>query len=84
MLFILPHPVTFLEGVTYRLEDENQGVTFTYSVNDLLNVLMLIKVFLIFRSMIYLTVYSSPRAIRLCTYNNIDHTSFFSIKCIQQ
>lgn len=31
-----------------------------------------------------MSIYSSPRAVRLCGYSNIDHSYFFSIKCIQQ
>jgi hypothetical protein len=64
--------------------NENLGLTLTYSVNDVLSVFMMIKIYLVFRSLVNVSIYSSPRAVRLCMYNNIDHNYFFSLKCIQQ
>ena len=57
---------------------------FTYEVNDLLNVFMMGKIFFVFRSLVAMSIYSSPRAVRLCSYSNIDHNFFFSLKSIQQ
>lgn len=45
---------------------------------------MLVKIYLVFRSLVSMSIYSSPRAVRLCTYNNIEHTCTYSLKCIQQ
>lgn len=45
---------------------------------------MMTKIYLVFRSLLSTSIYSSPRAVRLCSYNNIDHSYYFSIKCIQQ
>lgn len=44
---------------------------------------MMTKIYLVFRSLVALTSYSSPRAIRLCNYNLVEHGFFFSIKCLQ-
>ena len=43
---------------------------------------MLIRIFIILRSYVQLTIYSSPRASRLCTQNNTNHNIAFSIKCM--
>ena len=45
---------------------------------------MMAKIYLVFRALVAMSIYSSPRAVRLCTYNSINHTWFFSLKCIQQ
>ena len=45
---------------------------------------MMVKIYLVFRSLVAMSIYTSPRAVRLCSYSNIDHTWFFSMKCIQQ
>ena len=84
LLVILPHPVQFLQGIQYSSLDENTGKTFIYEVNDVLNVLMMAKIYLVFRALVAMSIYSSPRAVRLCSYNHIDHDCFFSLKCIQQ
>ncbi len=56
----------------------------TYSFNDLLSVLMIIKIYIIIRSIVSLSMFATPRAIRMCLYNNIDHNFFFVFKCLQQ
>jgi hypothetical protein len=55
-----------------------------YSYNDLLGVLMLMKIYIIIRSIISLSMYATPRAIRMCHYSNINHNFFFIFKCLQQ
>ena len=56
----------------------------TYSFNDLLSVLMIIKIYIVIRSIVSLSMFATPRAIRMCLYNNIDHSFFFVFKCLQQ
>ena len=84
ILTILPHPTIFFQGMQYTTFDENRNLNFVYEVNDVLNVLMMAKIYLVFRSLVAMSIYTSPRAVRLCSYSNIDHTWFFSLKCIQQ
>lgn len=81
---IIPHPVSILNGVNYSIYNENLGVDLVYSVNDFLNCLMMVKLYLVFRSLVNMSIYSSPRTVRLCLYNNIEHTCWYSLKCIQQ
>jgi hypothetical protein len=47
-------------------------------------VLSLIKVGLILRSIIGLSIYSTPRAVRMCHYSGIGHDFVFVVKCLQQ
>lgn len=43
---------------------------------------MLLRIFLILRSYVQLSIYSSPRASRLCSQNNANHNIGYSIKCM--
>lgn len=55
-----------------------------HDLNDLMCLLSLFRVYLVLRALINITEYSTPRAIRLCNYNRIDHDLFYSIKCLLQ
>ncbi len=83
ILAILAHPNTLLKGATYSYYSQNYEADLKYSYNDLLSVLMLFKIFLVFRSLISLTIYSAPRMIRLCRQKDFECSFFYSIKCIQ-
>jgi hypothetical protein len=71
ILAILPHPISYFHGVTYTINSAKYQADLTYSVNDLLSVLMLVKIYLVFRSLVALTIYSSPRMVRLCRHNSL-------------
>jgi hypothetical protein len=45
---------------------------------------MLLKVGLIMRSIVALTLYATPRAVRMCHYSGIAHDFVFVGKCLQQ
>lgn len=55
-----------------------------YSFNDLLSVIMIIKVYIILRSAVTLTIFSSPRASRICRQSGFEHDFLFSVKCLQK
>lgn len=55
-----------------------------HDLNDLLCLLSLFRVYLVVRALINITEYSTPRAVRLCNYNRINHDLFYSIKCLLQ
>lgn len=80
----LPHPSTIFSGVTYSFANGNYGIDLVYSLNDLLSVLMLIKIFIVIRSIVSLSVFATPRALRICHYSGIDHDFFFIFKCLQK
>jgi hypothetical protein len=83
IIAILPHPNALSAGVTYSYYSESYQADLQYSLNDLWSVLMLAKIFIVFRSLISLTIYSSPRMIRLCRHKDFEYSFFYSIKCIQ-
>lgn len=54
----------------------------THHINDMLAILLLMKTFIIVRSLVNITIYSSPRSSRLCHQNGIEHNLLYTIKCI--
>lgn len=55
-----------------------------YSLNDLLGLFLILKIYIVIRSIVALTIFSTPRASRICSYSGINHNFFFIIKCMQQ
>lgn len=54
-----------------------------YSLNDILSVFMLAKVYMMIRALVNLTKFATPRVKRVCNINQIEYTWMYSIKCIQ-
>ncbi len=81
-LLILPHPVSQLDGVGFYLFQAFDQKEFIHQVNDILSIMLLAKVYIIIRSLVNITVYSSPRSSRLCHQNGIEHSLLYSVKCI--
>lgn len=84
MLLALPHPSILLTGYRYTLYSEIHEQRLSFAVNDLMGVLMVLKVCLIVRSIVAMSLYATPRAVRMCHYSGIDHDFMFVIKCMQQ
>lgn len=80
----LPHPNAYCQGLNYRSYHEFYQADLLYSFNDMLSVLMLAKLVLVFRSLVSLTIYASPRMVRLCRNGHFEHNFLFTLKCIQQ
>ncbi len=53
-----------------------------HSLNDMLSLLLALKVYIIIRSFLSLTCYSSPRAARLCFQNGLEHNMLYIVKCL--
>lgn len=47
-----------------------------------MSMLSLLRIYIILRSLVNVTIYSSPRSSRLCQQNGVDHNLLYSIKCI--
>jgi len=78
------HPNTFTKNMSYSLYHTEYDINLIYRINDLLSVLMILKIYIILRAIVALTIFATPRASRLCTQNRFEHSFFYSIKCIQQ
>lgn len=53
-----------------------------HRVNDLLTLVSLSRIYIVMRSMINLTLYSTPRASRLCSHNRVEHSLLYTVKCL--
>ena len=42
----------------------------------------LLRIYIVLRSLVNASIYSSPRSSRLCQQNGVDHNLLYSIKCI--
>jgi len=42
-----------------------------HELNDLMSILMLVRIYLIMRSLVNITIYSTPRSSRLCHQNGV-------------
>lgn len=79
---ILPHPVAGLVGITCSLFQTYDEIYLNHSYNDLLALACILKVYIIVRSLVSITTYSSPRASRLCYQNGFEHSLLYIVKCI--
>ena len=76
------HPIDFLAGNTFKLFQTIDEVYLSHSYNDILSLLSIAKIYLVVRSFLTLTSYSSPRASRLCHQNGLEHNLIYTVKCV--
>jgi hypothetical protein len=53
-----------------------------HEINDILGIFELFRIYIVLRSLVNTSIYSSPRSSRLCQQNGVDHNLLYSIKCI--
>ena len=81
-LLLIPHPFSALEGEIVQIFQTFDDVYIKHEVNDILGLVSLIRIYILLRSLVNLTIYSTPRAARLCSHNGIGHNFLYSIKCL--
>ena len=67
--------------MTYKELNTDYNYEIEYRVNDLLLVFSFIRLYLVVKSMLYFTIYNSPRSERVCSLHGLYQDSFFSFKC---
>lgn len=82
LLLLLPHPITSLEGTTIEIFQCYDEIYIKHQINDILGLLSLLRIYIPLRSLVNLTIYSTPRAARLCNHNGIGHNFLYSVKCL--
>ena len=82
VIIILPHPCSFLTGYTFKLFQTMDEIYLNHSLNDLFSLLLAAKAYIMARSLLTLTYYSSPRASRLCHQNGLEHNIMYIVKCL--
>ena len=82
VLLIIPHPILPLHGMTFELLQTYDEVYLNHSYNDLLALLLIAKIYIVVRALIGLSIYSSPRAARICNQNGFEQNLLYVVKCI--
>ncbi len=82
ILLIIPHANAFFIGKTLNLFQSYNEFYLTHEINDIMAIFSLLRIYIVLRSLINISIYSSPRSSRLCQQNGVDHNLLYSIKCI--
>jgi Ion channel. len=83
-ILVFVHPSPFLYDVSFEMNTLYDNVRIFYYVNDLLGMILFLRVFVIFRVALMNTYWYSNRAQRLCEMYDCDPGYFFAIKCIMR
>lgn len=79
---LLPHSLYFLHESLIELTETYNNRVLNHRTNDLLTLFSLLRIYIVMRSTINLTLYSTPRASRLCTQNRVEHDFMYTVKCL--
>lgn len=82
ILLIIPHANAFFLGKTVTLFQSYDEIYIVHEINDILSIIELFRVYIVLRSLVNITIYSTPRSSRLCQQNGVEHSLLYSIKCI--
>lgn len=81
---VFPQAQLYYQGKYIELFDSYDEIMIKHDINNAGCLLSMFRVYIFIRSLINITMYSTPRAVRLCSYNRVDHTMMYSIKCLLQ
>lgn len=73
-------PMPFFNGKKYEEYVEAYDVTVIYEINDILLFVSFLRVYLVFKFILYLTQFMGPRPHRVCHFNNCDASTMFAVK----
>lgn len=79
VIISLIHPNIFTKG--YKFTTSYQVIV-TYEVNDMLCLIVLLRIYVLFRGMIALTNYYNSRAFRIARLIGSELTKMFTVKCL--
>lgn len=82
LLLAIPHQNILTEKYSVVLWDPIAKMNQTHPVNSLLAIAMLIRIYIIIRSLINFTKFASPRCERLCRHTGYQYSTLYAIKCI--
>ena len=74
------HPNLALNGITLLIPEPTSNSTLPLSLNSILEIVMLGRIYLLFVSIIYASIYCTPRASRLCRIYNSKRPDSFAAK----
>lgn len=82
ILIVFPHANSFFIDKTVTLFQSYDEIYITHEINDIMAIISLLRIYIVLRSLVNISIYSSPRSSRLCQQNGVDHNLLYSIKCI--
>jgi hypothetical protein len=82
ILINLPHPLWFLHKYSVEMYNEVIEKYYTQSINSLLCVLVLPRLYHVFRLVLLKSKYNSARAHRVCKMNGVLADRFWVLKCL--
>jgi hypothetical protein len=53
-----------------------------HDFNTIMCLVSMWRIYIVSRAIINIQLYSSPRSVRLCSYNKIDQNILYSVKCM--
>eukprot|EP01017_Pseudomicrothorax_dubius_P014292 TRINITY_DN166_c0_g1_i5.p1 TRINITY_DN166_c0_g1~~TRINITY_DN166_c0_g1_i5.p1 ORF type:complete len:445 (+),score=33.44 TRINITY_DN166_c0_g1_i5:243-1577(+) len=84
ILLSIPHPNPFLDEIRFTMSDQVLGKEYYHSVNEMLNLLQIVRVFLILRVFFIISPFFSTSAHRICDMYDAKTSYFFVIKARMQ
>lgn len=82
MLFLLVHPNYFTRNIEVFVKDPLYGLSNAYSLNDILEIIMHLRVYLIFSAIIWSSIYLSTRGNRICRIYGTSCSLEFGMKSV--
>lgn len=79
---ILPHSFFLFHDYEIEILETYDKMMLKHRLNDILTIASLSRIYIVMRSMINLTLYSTPRASRLCSHNRVEHSLLYTVKCL--
>ena len=74
------HPNPLLKGININMYNEKYETAAMYSLNSIMTVFCLLRLWCIFKFYLIYSDYYSPRAYRVCQMNNFDTSLIFSMR----
>ena len=83
-IFVFIHPSPFFLGIKIETETSFDKVRIYYHVNDILNIIVFLRLIVIMRVVLIHTYWYSNRAQRLCEMYDCESGYMFALKCLMR
>ncbi len=81
ILIVLPHPTPFTQDITIEFYSAKQLKSY-YKLNEIFNLLLLLRVYIIARFFVITSFFYGNRAQRTCQFYSVAPNYWFSFKCM--
>ena len=84
LLLNLIFPIYWLERASFNYVNDSYQATIEYTVNSMLTIFTLVRIYHLVRLSSVLSVYRSGRAQRVCQMNGAEASSWFAVRCLMK